>query len=355
MNKIAIITDTHWGARADSHIYLDYYKKFYDDVFFPYLDEHKIDTVVHLGDIVDRRKFINYVSLNRMKQDFIDPMRERDIDFHVIVGNHDISYRNSNHINAMDQLFTQDSFPTIYDNPRDMFIKGHNVLMVPWVNSQNLEETLDAIEMTSAKMAFGHLEIQGADWGNGVKSQHGSPAEMFKRFDKVLTGHFHGRSEMGNITYIGNPYHMYWGDYGSKRGFVIMDLDTQDMEYINNPYSIFHKIYYNDENKTLDDIDELCDNIHEGVYVKVIVEMKTNVYWFDKMLNTLYEKNCAGIQIIDSDVLDGSFDADNIDEAEDTLTIVKKYIDNTQPTSVNKKQLMFLFNHLYTEAENMDL
>ena len=99
--KIAIVTDTHWGARSDAVSFLDYFSKFYDNVFFPYLDKHGIDTVLHLGDIVDRRKFINYVTLNRLKDKFLNPIIKRNIDFHCIVGNHDVPYRNTNDINAL--------------------------------------------------------------------------------------------------------------------------------------------------------------------------------------------------------------------------------------------------------------
>ena len=46
--KIAIITDQHFGARKSSKILHDYYGKFYKDVFFPYLKEHEIDTVIDM-------------------------------------------------------------------------------------------------------------------------------------------------------------------------------------------------------------------------------------------------------------------------------------------------------------------
>jgi DNA repair exonuclease SbcCD nuclease subunit len=54
--KVAIITDQHFGARNDSNVFLDFFQKFYDNVFFPKLIEEKIDTVLILGDTFDRRK-----------------------------------------------------------------------------------------------------------------------------------------------------------------------------------------------------------------------------------------------------------------------------------------------------------
>ena len=69
--KIALITDTHWGARNDSKIFADYFSRFYDNVFFPYIDEHDIKTCIHLGDVVDRRKYINFKTANDLRENFV--------------------------------------------------------------------------------------------------------------------------------------------------------------------------------------------------------------------------------------------------------------------------------------------
>ena len=45
--KIALLNDTHFGARNDSLIFDDYFFKFYEDIFFPYLKEHNIKTLIH--------------------------------------------------------------------------------------------------------------------------------------------------------------------------------------------------------------------------------------------------------------------------------------------------------------------
>ena len=43
MNEwVALITDQHFGVRNNSQTFLDYYFKFYDDVFFPALEEYDV-------------------------------------------------------------------------------------------------------------------------------------------------------------------------------------------------------------------------------------------------------------------------------------------------------------------------
>ena len=64
--KIAIIGDTHFGARNDSHVFLEYFMKFFGEVFFPYIETHNINTIIHLGDFLDRRKFVNFQTIQNI-------------------------------------------------------------------------------------------------------------------------------------------------------------------------------------------------------------------------------------------------------------------------------------------------
>ena len=99
--KVAIITDTHYGAREGSKYLHDYFELFYKNVFFPALEEHGIDTVIHMGDAFDSRKGIEFKALEWAKRVVFDPLKERNITMHLMVGNHDAYYKNTNNINSI--------------------------------------------------------------------------------------------------------------------------------------------------------------------------------------------------------------------------------------------------------------
>ena len=93
--QIAVLNDTHFGARNDNQQFLDYFFRFFDDVFFPYCEEHNIKTVIHLGDIMDRRKYVNFNTLNQVRTRFVQKLAESGMVMHCIPGNHDTFYKNT--------------------------------------------------------------------------------------------------------------------------------------------------------------------------------------------------------------------------------------------------------------------
>jgi len=354
--KAALITDTHFGVRNDSQIFLDFFDKFYSNVFFPYLIDNNITTIFHLGDIVDRRKFINYVTLNEFKRIFVKPVVEHGFDFHVIVGNHDIPYRNSNEINAMNELF--DTYDiSIYSTPKDIEFDGVGITMMPWINATNYNSSMKHIQETRSQILFGHLELNGFEMHLGMKSHDGMPTEHFEKFDMVCSGHFHHKSSNGNIHYLGNPYEMTWNDYNDRRGFHIFDSEKRDLTFIQNPYRMFNKLWYDDTDvSSYEEILSKYDfDLYRDTYVKMIVKSKNNPYWFDMVLDSLYKVNPANVSIVDDNKnLDQQSAEDIISEAEDTLTSLFNYVDKME-TEVDKTKLQQLFSNLYVEAQNMEV
>lgn len=349
--KLCLLGDTHFGCRNDALSFHDYFEKFYQDIFFPYIDKHGIDTVVQFGDLFDRRKYINFVTLSRSRQYFFDELQKRNIQLHVFVGNHDTFYKNTNDVNSPDLLLKDYDNITIYNEPAEISPGGLDIALLPWVNSSNYQESLDFINNTKAQILFGHLELAGFEMYRGAFNDHGMSADLFRKFDIVATGHYHHKSSRGNIHYLGTPYEMTWSDFQDPRGFHILDTDTREMEFIQNPYRMFNKIHYSDLDKTMDDVLDINLDMYRNTFVKVIVQNKNNPYWFDLFIDRLEKNGVVDLQVVEDHFnLNLEDDEDIVNEAEDTLTILRKVVEQVDSGSVPKKELDNFLSSLYTEA-----
>jgi 3',5'-cyclic AMP phosphodiesterase CpdA len=351
--RIVLINDTHAGARGDSLIFNEFFFKFWENVFFPYLKKHNIKQICHLGDLVDRRKFINYVILNSWRKRFFDRMLEDGIEMDVIVGNHDVTYKNTNEINAMEELFDHYNNINVFTEPEEREYDGLNIALVPWMNSSNYEQSIEFLKNTKAQVVFGHFDISGFEMDRGNVSHDGMDMKTFERFDTVLSGHFHHKSSKGNITYLGNQYEMTWMDYGDQRGFHVFDTETRELEFIPNPFHIFHRISYDD---TIQDFEFWKKYDYESLkesYIKIVVVNKQNPYLFDSVLDNLYRVGVIDISIVEDFTDTDVDDEDLVNEAEDTLTILNNYIDGLT-MQVKPDRLKGLMKQLYVESLNME-
>lgn len=345
-----------FGVRNDSKIFADFQNKFFNETFLPYLIENDITHVLHLGDLMDRRKYVNYVTLKNIKDNFIRPLLSNGITTDVIVGNHDTYYKNTNSVNGINELFSGIApmgFNIHWDKPIELEFDGCKIMMCPWICDENYDECMEAIDKTDAQILLGHFEIVGFEMYRGTVSDHGHKPDLFSKFDLVCSGHFHHKSTHKNISYLGSPYQMTWSDYGDKRGFHILDTDTREIEFIENPNVMFHKITYSDEDMTIEDIAMLDTSLLTGTYIKVIVQNKTNPYIFDLFIDRLQQSGAADIKVVDDHMnLDLAEDDTLIDEAQDTMTILKQYL-NTVEFRADHKKVEFFLRELYNEAINL--
>lgn len=355
--KIALVNDTHFGARGDNPLVNDYFFRFWEEQFFPYLSTHNIKTVVHLGDVVDRRKFINFKIAKDFKDRFMHRFWKEGIDTHILIGNHDIYFKDTNEVNAIENLCT--SFdgihePFIYTGPKTVYFDGIPIAFVPWVNPTNFEQVQQFLQFTPAQIVFGHLEIAGFEMDRGNICHEGLKRSMFDKFDKVYTGHFHHKSDDGTIFYLGAQYEMTWADYGDPRGFHVFDTNTRQMEYIENPLKMFQKIHYDDTTQNFEYWKKFDFSAMTNSYVKVIVQKKNNPYLFDTMIDTLYKANPVDINIVE-DFTDtpAEDDAVLVNQAEDTFTILTKTV-QTLETPLNKSRLINTLRDVYNEAHTIE-
>jgi len=309
-----------------------------------------------LGDTFDRRKYLNFHTLKRSKQMFFEPLAELGVDVHILAGNHDTYFKNTNVVNSVDLLLGEygSSF-NIIDHPTEIYVGPHKICMMPWICTDNHADSMMMLQDTDAKFCMGHFEIAGFAMYRGMPSEEGLDRGLFRKFIRTFSGHYHHKSNADGIHYLGNPYQLTWQDYGDERGFHIFDLDTDNLEFVANPFENFHRIVYDDKKDAINVISSMDLTPYKDTYVKVVVINKTNPYLFDKFMNNLYNVNPADITIVEdfTDLTEGVED-DMVDQAEDTLTILNKYVDSVSEQNIDNNKLKNLLKELYIEAVNIE-
>ena len=341
--KVAIITDQHFGARKNSKHFHDYFLRFYNDIFFPTIEKEGITTIVDMGDTFDSRKGIDFSSLSWAKNNYYDRLRDLGCNIHSIVGNHTAYYKNTNDVNAIDLLLAEYDNIKTYSEATEIKLDKLGVLLIPWINAENEEQTLKLIKKTKVKMAMGHLECRGFRIHRGYVMEQGIDVDLFDKFDKVYSGHYHTRSDNGKLYYLGNPYEMFWNDLEDTRGFHIFDTETLEHTPIDNPYRMFYNIYYEDNNHQTFDTRE-----YENKIVKVIVRKKTSPKKFEKFIDKLYSANIHELKVVENFQLEESEDFEAF-ESEETISILNRYVEEYE-ISLEKSRIQEVIQEVYQEA-----
>ena len=342
--KIAIITAHHFGARKNSKLFHDYFLKFYENIFFPTLIKEGITTIIDMGDTFDSRKGVDFVSLEWAKNHYYDRLEELGITVHTIIGNHTAYYKNTNDLTGVGLFLREYDNVKIYPEAEEVRIDKTNFLFVPWINAENQEKTFELIEESDSPCVMGHLELNGFMATRGHFMENGMDSNIFDKFERVYSGHYHMRSNKDNIFYLGNPYEMYWNDVNDRnRGFHLFDTDTLVHTPVNNPYQLFHNLYYEDTPHQMLDITKYDQKI-----LKVIVRKKSDPKQFEKYIDKLYSSNLAELKIVENfDFTEGEeFEAD---ESEDTISLLNRYIQESE-VDLDKSVVTEILQDVYREA-----
>jgi len=290
---------------------------------------------------------------------FFDILEKELIDVYMLAGNHDTYFKNTNDVNSVDLLLREYQNIVVIDSPQTIHLKysdtNHDVCMIPWICAENYENSMQEIKNTSANICMGHFEIAGFAMYRGMPCEEGLDRSIFRKFEHTFSGHYHHKSSADGIYYLGNPYELTWQDYNDKRGFHLFDIETKELEFIENPNRMFHRIVYDDKIESISEITKKDLTTYTNTYVKVVVVNKTNPYLFDKFMNNLYNVNPIDITIAeDFTELTEGVDDDMVDQAEDTLTILNGYVDSIKEDNIDNNKLKTLLKELYIESLNSE-
>lgn len=353
--KLAIITDTHFGIKNGSPIFFEYQNQWLNEQFFPKCIEEGIDTILHLGDFFDNRKFIGVRSMHFARVNFIEKLRENGLFMHIIPGNHDVSYRNTNALSSVAEIL--DLHPdviTVHHKPDTVDFDGLKITFIPWMNAENRDECMSLIDTAPSSVLLGHFDMVGFDMiGGGVsKSTHGLDKSIFGRWQMVLSGHYHTKSSSGNVTYLGTPYEQTWSDCGDPKYWHILDTGSAELRPIRNPKRLFNKLWYNASGNEVEDVpSDLA-----GTFVRVIVTNKGDKpEQFDRFIDKIAHQHPYELKILENfESLEGaSVDDKHIDIA-DTSTLMSSYVDALE-TNLDKEYLKKIMAELLVEAQQSEM
>jgi len=350
--KLAVLNDTHTGVRNSSEIFLENAEKFYTNIFFPYCQENGIDQILHLGDYYDHRKFVNFKALQHNRKHFLNPLRKYGMKMDIIPGNHDTFYKNTNDLNSLKECLGHYMNEIhIIMEPKVLEYGSLKIALLPWINSENYEESISFVENCKADWLCGHLELNGFDMIRGVKQTHGMDHKIFSRFEQVLTGHYHTASREDNIWYLGSQLEFTWNDAGDNKYFHVIDTETREITKIQNTYRLFEKILYNDEEMSYNNYNV---SVLKNKFVKVVVINKNDMFSFDRFIDRIQNENIHELKIAENfNEFLGENIEDNKINFDDTHEIVNSYIDAVD-TDLDKDKIKSKVRELMTEAQSLE-
>jgi len=233
-----MITDTHFGIKPlDLKKWMNIQFDFFYKQFIPYLREHarEGDVLIHGGDLFDNRTSIPIIVQNKVEELLIEISKILPI--HIIVGNHDNWNKGDNSINSP-KLFRHLSGVHVYEKTTKLTIDGKDIVLMPWVEYKN--NMIEEIKNNDGDYLICHSDLNGCKMHlSSVANRNKNKIEVeeFKKYKRVFSGHIHIRQVKRNFEFIGSPYQMDRNDYDDKKGFTILDLETEKTQFVENKTS----------------------------------------------------------------------------------------------------------------------
>lgn len=350
--KIALISDVHFGCRNNSEIYLEIIKKLFTQTLANILDTNNITDVRILGDLFDCRNNINVRTLNVAMDVFRwYKINKPNIKFKILLGNHDIYYKNRIDVNSIEFLRNLGNIEVI-DAVTTETLCGKSIISYPWlVPGSNEHSHFLSIANGTKKydLCLGHFEVRGFEISKGVYDTENLEVSLFKNFGKVYTGHYHLRNTIENVSYLGCPFQQTWGDYGDEKGITILNVEDNTSQFIRNESSPeFLKIFVDDlQNKNISKLKRI-----KGNHVKFMIDKKVDESWIIKARAKI--ESCEPLTFeVENTIIETQLDDTDIDitKISDPFSLLMECVENiTLEEDIDKTELKKYLMDIYSES-----
>lgn len=348
--KLALFNDTHFGVRQDSPVFLQNQLEFYSKVFLPTIKKQRIKKLIHLGDVFDKRKTINFQTLQAVKDHVFGPLQDMGCEIKMFVGNHDTYYKSTNAVNSVELLLADFDNIELIHEPRTFKMGGVEIMLCPWINPENGPEFMQEIKNSKADFLMGHFEIKGFMMHRDtIACKNGLATELFSHFEAVYSGHFHEPSSDGHIHYLGAPSEYTWNDWDCRRGFNIFDTTKRDITHVRNPNAMHHRFFLTKDFEVDGDWAYLQDKI-----VQVIVDDGVPMKKTEFLTKAISDAGPHQFDVIDNSsysLEEGEASVDAV-KSENTMDLVDSYVDSVDDEiALDGERLKEHFRQIYVEAE----
>lgn len=353
--RVFLISDTHFGCRANSREWLNVIKDYFYNFFIPFVIENykEGDVLFHLGDMFDNRQSVNLFVLKEVI-DIFEKLSEIFPEIHILTGNHDTARKLDNEITSL-EIFKHFHNITVYKEANMIDLGKKRALMMPWRRDGDHEvETL--VKYSKADFVFCHSEVAGLQLSKNPRNRHdgGNSVNVYKNFGKVYSGHIHYRQKKKNFLLVGNPYEMTRSDSRNLKGIYILDIESGEDTFYPNEFSPkFLKVNLKDILETnLEDFKKFIDNNFVDLFISSEVVMKYNLSSLMSMLEGHARKVEPHIYDTEQeiDLMMSDEDGEAAYKNFDIMTVSKKYVSALPYEEPMKKKLMKSLLDLYEEA-----
>lgn len=346
--KVVILGDLHMGARSGDLDFAHYFNKFFTEVLYPYMHDEGIDTIIQLGDYFDNQTSVDTAAWKACRPIWVDQLVENNFRMVMLVGNHDIAFRNTLRVNTPELILSGIENIQVLRKPTSIYLddSGYGFDIVPWICNENRDEILSFIQKQENPVLLGHFAIEGFPmYKGGVVDKKGLSKKIFENYPFVFSGHFHTRSQFANIEYTGTPYEITWADYGDQKGFFVFDTGNQVATFVENPLTMFEKIVYNDGCDY--DLDWL-----EGKIVKLVVTNRGNIKKYNSFLDKLGQIKLKEL-VIQEQVNDTSevanVESTEVDWIDDKVVYIKRAVE-AAITDLDKETVIDYLSSLHDRS-----
>jgi len=352
--KIFLLSDLHFGVRANSLEWLENQLHFFNNFYLPMLKKKakKGDIFCMLGDWFDNRQLLDINVMNKAI-DVIFRIAEI-MPVYLMTGNHDIYKKHDTDVNSL-AAFRFIPNVTIFEDPVIITNGNSRILILPWIGTKEDEELYAKNNSKKADYIFAHTDMAGFKYDNGHHIVRGVNLGLVKGYKKIFSGHIHKRQQIDHMYYIGSPYHTKRGDIGNAKMVFIFDPDKDEFETLENNYSsVFQRIKLEDLMEWT--LDFTCSVLANN-YTDIIVPDKyVNMFNLTKFIELLSECPYKKIETvgekvkIDEDFV-GIIDGEDI---KDIPTLLEMSIDDLEYTMEMLVKLKVLNKEYYEKASKME-